>query len=343
MADITSRPFGITAAGEAVTLYTMKNSKGMSVGVLDYGCTVQSILVKSSGGEALDVVLGYDDAAGYENGSSFFGTFVGRYANRIKGSAFDLGGKHYEIPANEGKNHLHGVLTKTVFEASEDNGSLVLKYLSPDREEGFPGNLDITVKYSLTEENELVMEYTAVTDADTVVNFTNHSYFNLNGCNGGDILGHTLTLEADQFTEGGPETIPTGRILPVRGTPMDFTAGKTVGQDIRADFEQLRLCRGYDHNFILRGEDGKMKCCAVLKGEKSGITMECSTTQPAVQLYTGNFVDDTGKGGVKYGQYSALCLETQHYPCSPNFLEFPSTVLRPGEVYHQTTVYKFMN
>lgn len=341
MAGITSRPFGTTAAGEAVTLYTLKNSKGMSVDVLDYGCTVQSILVKTPGGGTLDVALGYDDISGYENGTCFFGAFVGRYANRIKGSAFELGGKHYEIPANEGKNHLHGVLTRTMFAAAEDKGSLVLKVLSPDGEEGFPGNLDITVKYSLTEENELVMDYTAVTDADTVVNFTNHSYFNLNGGDGGDILGHTLRLNADKFTECDAETIPTGRILPVGGTPMDFTVGKTVGQDIRADIEQLRLCKGYDHNFILRGEDGAMKSVAVLRGDKSGVTMECSTTQPAVQLYTGNFVDDTGKGGVYYGQYSALCLETQHYPCSPNFPEFPSTVLHPGEVYRQTTVYKF--
>ena len=341
MADITSRPFGATAAGEAVTLYTLKNTKGMSVNVLDYGCIVQSILVKAPGGETLDVVLGYDDVAGYENGTCFFGAFVGRYANRIKGSVFELDGKRYEIPANEGKNHLHGVLTKTMFTAAAEDGSLVLRYLSPDGEEGFPGNLDITVKYSLAEENEIVMDYTAVTDAATVVNFTNHSYFNLNGCGSGDILGHTLCLEAEQFTEGDAETIPTGRILPVKGTPMDFTAGKTVGQDIRADFEQLLLCKGYDHNFILRGKDGEMKSFAVLRGDRSGITMECSTTQPAVQLYTGNFVDDTGKGGAAYGQYAALCLETQHYPCSPNYPEFPSTVLRPGEVYRQTTVYKF--
>lgn len=341
MADITSRPFGATAAGEEVTLYTLKNNKGMSVGILDYGCIVQSILVKAPGGEALDVVLGYDDVAGYENGTCFFGAFVGRYANRIKGSAFDLDGKHYEIPANEGRNHLHGVLTKTMFTAAEEDGSLVLRYRSPDREEGFPGNLDIAVRYFLSEENEIVMDYTAVTDAATVVNFTNHSYFNLNGCGSGDILGHTLRLEAEQFTEGDAETIPTGRILSVKGTPMDFTAGKTVGQDIRADYEQLRLCRGYDHNFILRGKDGEMKSFAELRGEKSGIVMECSTTQPAVQLYTGNFVEGTGKGGAAYGQYAALCLETQHYPCSPNYPEFPSTVLRPGEVYHQTTVYRF--
>lgn len=342
MADITSRPFGATAAGEAVTLYTLKNSGGMSVSVLDFGCTVQSMIVKTPDGEKLDVALGYDDIEGYENGTCFFGTFVGRYANRIKGSAFDLDGKHYAIPANEGKNHLHGVLTKTMFSASEEDGSLVFSYLSPDGEEGFPGNLDIRVKYSLTEENELVMDYTAVTDKDTVLNFTNHSYFNLNGCGSGDILGHILRLEADEFTECDAETIPTGRILPVKDTPMDFTGGKTVGQDIRADFEQLRLCRGYDHNFILRGEDGDMKSFAVLKGDRSGITMECSTTQPAVQLYTGNFVDDTGKSGVYYSQYSALCLETQHYPCSPNFPEFPSTVLRPGEKYWQRTIYKFI-
>lgn len=336
MTNITSKLFGTTAAGETVTLYTLDNSAGLSVGILDYGCTIQSLCV-----DGRDVVLGYDDIAGYEKGSCFFGSFVGRYANRIKGSRFELDGREYELPANEGKNHLHGVLTKTMFHGSVEDGGLVLRYLSPDGEEGFPGNLSITVKYSLSEDNGLVIDYSAVTDAPTVVNLTNHSYFNLNGFASGDIRGHRLWLDADYFTEGDAETLPTGRILPVKGTPMDFTEGKAVGRDIDADYEQLKLCRGYDHNFILSGADGSLKSFATLIGDKSGLVMECYTTQPAVQLYTGNFVNDHGKGGAYHGQYAALCLETQHYPCSPNFPEFPTTVLRPGEEYRETTVYKF--
>lgn len=341
MATVSSRPFGALSSGEEVTLYTLTNSRGMSVGILNYGCTVQSILVPTPDGGKTDVVLGYDKAADYENGTCYFGAFVGRYANRILGSAFDLNGVHYELPANEGRNHLHGVLTKTLFYLTGEDGVLAFRYLSPDGEEGFPGNLDILVMYRLTEDDALIMSYYASTDRDTVVNFTNHSYFNLNGHDSGDILGHRLWLDADRFTEGNAETLPTGRILAVKDTPMDFTAEKTVGRDIRADYEQLRLCRGYDHNFILNGRAGELRKAAVLKGERSGITVECLTTQPAIQLYTGNFVSGIGKGGAEYGENAALCLETQHYPCSPNFPAFPSTVLHPGEVCGETTVYKF--
>lgn len=335
MSVITSRPFGTLSTGEAVTLYALENASGMRVTVLDYGCTVQSIVFHGT-----DVVLGYDSAAEYEQGGCFFGAFVGRYANRIKGSAFDLNGQHYVIPANEGENHLHGVLVKTLFSASAEDGSLVLRYLSPDGEEGFPGNLVLCVKYTLTDENELIMDYTATTDADTVLNLTNHSYFNLNGHDSGTILSHTLRLNAESFTEGGEGTLPTGNILSVRGTPMDFTAGKPVGQDIDADFPQLRMTDGYDHNFILGGRAGELRHFAALSAE-SGICMDCFTTQPAVQLYTGNFVKGSGKNGAPYGKNAALCLETQHYPCSPNFPAFPSTVLHPGEQYRETTVYRF--
>lgn len=335
MSIIHSSPFGALSTGEAVTLYTLENASGLRVGILDYGCTVQSLVFNGT-----DVVLGYDDAAGYEQGSCFFGAFVGRYANRIKGSAFDLNGKHYVIPANEGENHLHGVLTKTMFAASEEGGSLVLRYRSPDGEEGFPGNLDLAVKYTLTDENELIMDYTASTDADTVLNLTNHSYFNLNGHDSGSVLTHTLRLDAESFTEGGAGTIPTGNILPVQGTPMDFTVEKPVGQDIDADFPQLRMTDGYDHNYILGGTAGALRPFATLRAE-SGIRMDALTTQPAVQLYTGNFVHGSGKNGASYGKNSALCLETQHYPCSPNFPAFPSTVLHPGELYRETTVYRF--
>ncbi len=342
MINISSRPFGFTSAGEAVTLYTLENSAGMSVGVLDYGCTVQSLRVRTPGGECVDTVLGCGDVAGYENGICFFGAFVGRYANRIKGARFVLDGREYALPPNEGENHLHGVLTKTLFRAVPGADCLELSYLSPDGEEGFPGDLDIRVKYTLTEENGLIIGYTAVTDAPTVLNFTNHSYFNLNGHGSGDILGHSLWLGADFFTEGGEGTLPTGRILPVRGTPMDFTREKTVGRDIGAGYEQLRMCGGYDHNYILNGAAGELRRVALLRGERSGLSMECCTTQPAMQLYTGNFVDAEGKDGARYGRYSGLCLETQHYPCSPNFPQFPTTVLRPGETYRETTVYRFI-
>lgn len=342
MINISSRPFGFTSRGEAVTLYTLENSAGMSVGVLDFGCTVHSLRVTAPGGESIDTVLGCDDVAGYENGTCYFGAFVGRYANRIKGSRFVLDGREYRLPPNEGENHLHGVLTKTVFRAAPGEDCLELSCLSPEGEEGFPGNMSVGVKYTLGEDNALVIDYSAVTDAPTVLNFTNHSYFNLNGHDSGDILGHTLQLDAKCFTEGGAGTLPTGRILPVRGTPMDFTEEKAVGRDIGAEYEQLRLCGGYDHNYILGGTAGVLRRVATLSGDKSGISMECYTTQPAIQLYTGNFVDSEGKNGAHYAHRSGLCLETQHYPCSPNFPDFPSTVLRPGEKYRETTIYKFV-
>ena len=336
MSVITSRPFGVSAKGESITLHTMQNSSGMSVTVLDYGCTVQSIRLNG-----LDVVLGYDDVAGYENGGCFIGAFVGRYANRIKGSAFDLNGKHYVLPKNVGENHLHGVLAEAVFSAAVEGDSLVLRYLSPDGEEGFPGNCSVTVKYTLSEENELIMDYFATTDADTVLNLTNHSYFNLNGEASGDILGHTLTLAADSYTETDDESIPTGRIIPVAGTPMDFRQEKAVGRDIFADYAPIRTTSGYDQNFILSEADGSLRHFATLRGDKTGIVMDAYTTQPAVQLYCGNFLKGSGKGGRKFIKHAALCLETQHYPSSPNFPEFPTTVLKAGDEYRQTTVYKF--
>ena len=336
MAKITSAPFGRTSDGKEVTLYTISNAAGMRVGVLDYGCTVQSIVFRG-----LDVALGYDDAAGYENGSCFFGAFVGRYANRIKGSAFELNGREYKIPANEGENHLHGVLTRTVFSARDEDGVLALSYLSPDGEEGFPGNLEITVRYALSDDNALTMDYTAVSDADTVVNFTNHTYFNLNGQSAGNILGHRLRLFSEEYTEGDADTLPTGRVLPVEDTPLDFRETKCVGEAIASDDPRITMYKGFDDNYVL-GRDGEMKIAAVLQGDQTGIAVECYTTQPAIQLYTGNFITGTGKGGIPHGQYSGMCLETQHYPCSPNFPQFPSTVLHAGETYHHTTVYRFL-
>ena len=220
---------------------------------------------------------------------------------------------------------------------------MVFRYRSPDGEEGFPGNLEAEVRYTLRDDNALVLEYTARTDADTVVNLTNHSYFNLNGR--GDIRNHRMTLQADAFTEVGAGTIPTGRILPVEGTPMDLRSGRRIGEGLQAENDQLRLCRGYDHNFILSPEAGRLRRFALAEGDLTGICMEAYTTQPGVQFYTGNYLDtDTapcGKGGIRYPRHGGFCLETQHYPCSPNFPQFPSTVLHPGEVYREETVWRF--
>ncbi|MCR5825695.1 MAG: galactose mutarotase [Oscillospiraceae bacterium] len=340
---IRSESFGVTKHGEAVTRWTLENAAGMRVCILSYACAVQSIIVPDREGRPVDVVLGYDTLAGYEAGSCFFGAFVGRYANRIKGASFTLGGKTYPLEKNDGNNHLHGVYCHQVFDGTVEGDTLVLRRVSPDGEEGYPGTLTFEVRYTLREDNALVIDYRAETDADTVVNFTNHSYFNLNGA--GDILGNRLTLAASRFTEGDAETLPTGRILPVAGTPMDFCSAKAIGAELAADYEQLTLCRGYDHNYILDSTDASVPF-ATAEGERSGIVLEAYTTQPAVQLYTGNYVDDDtapcGKGGVRYPRYAGFCLETQHYPCSPNYPQFPSTVLHPGETYRQQTVYRFI-
>ena len=254
---ITSAPFGVTKNGEAVTRWTLKNAAGMQADILDYGCTVQRILVPDSNGEPVDVALGYDDLAGYEQGSCFFGAFIGRYANRIKGAAFELNGRRYTLEKNDGENHLHGVYCTQVFAGEVEGDTLVFRRVSPDGEEGYPGTLTFAVRYRLTADNTLEMDYRAVTDADTVVNFTNHTYFNLNGA--GDILGHRLTIHADRFAEGNAETLPTGRILQVQGTPMDFRAGRVIGDDINADWPQIQNCRGYDHCFVLNGASGTLR------------------------------------------------------------------------------------
>lgn len=343
--SIMAEPFGVTATGEAVTRYTLRNSAGMQIAILNYGCTVQQILVPDATGKPIDVALGYDDISGYERGTCFFGAFIGRYANRIKGARFWLNDREYTLEKNDGENHLHGVYCRQVYDARTEGDTLVFSRVSPDGEEGYPGTLTYEVRYRLTDDNALEMEYRAQTDADTVVNFTNHTYFNLNGA--GDVLGHRLTIWADRFTEGDAQTLPTGRISRVIGTPMDFRAGKRIGEEIASDWEQLQLAHGYDHNFILNGQAGTLRKMAAATGDGSGIRMEAYTTQPAMQLYTGNFVDrdaaPCGKCGVRYPRYGGFCLESQHYPCSPNFPDFPSTLLRPGEQYCEKTVYRFFS
>lgn len=340
---ITSRLFGTTAEGNEVFCYDLKNVNGMVVSVLDYGCTIQKILFPDCRGVLTDVVLGYDSLDGYEKGNCYFGAVVGRYANRIRGARFWLNGKCFRLTPNDGGNHLHGVFSKTIFSASTEDDALVLRHLSPPEEEGFPGKLAVTVQYVLTDENELILDYEAETDADTVLNLTNHSYFNLNG--DGDILGHSLRISAERFAECDAQTLPTRKLLHAEGTPMDFRDAQVIAETMNLSEPQLQLCGGYDHHYVLDHAPDALFPFAELIGDKSGIRMTASTTQPGVQLYTGNYVqNDTapfGKGCQRYEKHAGLCLETQHAPDSPNVPAFPSTVLHPGERYHQKTVFQF--
>lgn len=342
--SVTKQAFGTLSTGEPVSRYILNNGE-VQVGILDYGCTIQSILVPDREGNVVDVVLGYDSAADYEQGSSFFGAFVGRYANRIARSRFLLNGKPVLLKPNEGENHLHGVLPFCLYEAETGENRVTFRRISPAGEEGYPGALDITVTYTLNWDNALRLDYRVKSDADTVLNLTNHSYFNLNGHDSGDVEAQTLRISADAITPLGPGSIPTGELMSVAGTPFDFRVPKAIGRDIEAEEEQLRLGSGYDHNFVLSAP-GLEHPCAVAESAKTGIVLECFTTQPGVQLYTGNFVQDDaahgrGKGGAAYGRRSAFCLETQHYPDSPNQPQFPSTLLKAGEEYHEVTVYRF--
>lgn len=342
---VTSAPFGVTRSGEAVTVFTMTNANGMTVKVLDRGCIIQTLQVPDKDGKLVDVVLGYDTVDAYEDGTCFYGAFVGRYANRIANSTFQMGGKTVQLTPNEGPNHLHGVLCTSVFFGSAEGNTLTLRRTSPAGEEGYPGQLDITVTYTLTDDNALVMDYKATTDADTVINFTNHSYFNLNGHDSGSAAHQRLQIAASKVSVIDAATLPTGEAFDVEGTPFDFRTAKPIGRDLDLSVEQLRLACGYDHNFIL-DTDGMDTPFAVAEGDQTGIVMKCFTTQPAVQFYNANYVQDDpstgkGKGGATYVQRSAFCLETQHYPDSPNHPAFPSTTVKAGETYHQVTSYQF--
>ena len=340
MTTVTSRPFGTTADGRAVTQYSLENENGMCVQLLSYACAVQRMVISDKDGVPRDVVLGYDTIEDYERGGSFFGAFVGRFANRIKNAAFSLNGREYRLQKNAGSHHLHGVFARRVFDGEVTDGGVTFRFVSLPEEEGYPGTLTGEVRYTLTAENALVIDYTATADADTVVNLTNHSYFNLNGQDGSDVRGHQLRIDADSYTDMDAFLIPTGKINSVEGTALDFRREKPIG----ADIAQLTQSGGYDHNLILNGSAGKLRRFAVAKSEKTGIVLIAATTEPAIQFYTGNFIqNDTaahGKNGVRYPRYGGFCLEAQHYPCSPNYPQFPSTVLKKGEVYRQTTAYR---
>ncbi len=338
--------------GREIELFTLSNRPGAVVEIITYGGIVVALRVPDRAGVLGDVVLGYPSLDGYlADNRPYFGALVGRYGNRIAGGRFVLDGQAFTLARNNGENHLHGGILgfdKAVWTGKpilgSDRAAVELRYLSRDGEEGYPGNLSVQVTYALTDENALQIDYLATADRRTVCNLTHHGYFNLDGAGRGDILGHRLYIEADRFTPVDRGLIPTGELRPVKDTPMDFTQARLIGERIEAHDEQLAFAGGYDHNFVLRRKGGAAPSLAArVEGASSGRAMEVLTTEPALQFYSGNFLDGTikGKGGLVYARRSGLCLETQHYPDSPNQPAFPSTVLGPGETYRTTTVYRF--
>ena len=338
------KDFGITQKGEHAALYILSNAKGMKIAVSDYGATLVSVYVSDREGKVRDVVLGYDDVAGYEQGGAFFGAIIGRNANRIKGARFTINGKTYELAQNNFKNNLHSgydFYNKRMWSVKEaDEHHITLALDSPDGDQGYPGEAHIEVTYTLTDENEVTIHYHAAADADTIFNITNHSYFNLNGHDSGEVLAQKVWIDADTFTPSDEETVPTGVILPVEGTPMDFRTAKTLGKDIEEDYIDLKFGLGYDRNYVLNGE-GYRKA-AEMSAEESGITMEVYTDLPGMQLYTANYVEDEpGKGGTRYHRRHGACFETQYFPDAVNKPQFQSPVVKAGSVYDTTTTFKF--
>lgn len=337
---------------DSIKLYTLTNPSGMQVKITNYGAIVTAILVPDRNGKLADVTLGYDRVEDYINAvdKPYFGAIVGRYGNRIAKGEFTLDGETYSLATNNGVNHLHGGVIgfdKVVWDAKlvggEDWDGLQLQYLAKDKEEGYPGNLSVQVTYKLTDDNELIVDYLATTDKATPVNLTQHSYFNLKGEGEGDILDHELMLNAKRYTPVDETLIPTGELAAVEGTPFDFTSAKPIGRDIEQQDQQLEFGLGYDHNFVLDRDGDGLSLAARVRDPASGRTMEIHTTEPGIQFYCGNFLDGRlkGKSGKPYLHRGGFCLETQHYPDSPNQPEFPSTILKPGEEYKTTTVFKF--
>ena len=348
---ITRNSFGKTTDGQSVDIYTLRNRRGMEARITNYGGIVVSLTAPDRDGKFADVVLGYNDLQTYMRPPfPYFGAIIGRYGNRIAKGRFTLNGVEYKLAVNNGENHLHGGLKgfdKVVWTAHERKTAagpaLALNYVSKDGEEGYPGNLRVTVVYTLTNNNELKIDYTAATDQDTVINLTHHSYFNLAGEGNGDILGHRLVLRANSFIPTDAGSIPTGEIRNVAGTPFDFLKANSIGARINNDDEQLKFGNGYDHTWVINGRMGTLRPAAIVFEVNSGREMEVWTTEPGVQFYTGNFLDAAiiGKSGKPYPRRSGFCLETQHYPDSPNKPNFPTTTLRKGAVYRSTTIYRF--
>jgi aldose 1-epimerase len=345
----TSR-FGAMPDGTPVDEIALTNETGVEVRIITYGAAIRTIRTPDRNGRFADIVTGFDAIDGYLARSRYFGATVGRYANRIAHARFTLDGRTYDLAANNGPNHLHGgrrgfdkvVWTARPFERDGSAG-VALTHISPDGDEGYPGELSVTVTYTLTPRDELRIDYTATTTKATPLNLTNHSYFNLAGDGRDDILQHLLTIDADAYTPTDDTQIPTGEIAPVEGTPFDFRSATAVGARIDADVEQIRIGKGYDHNFVLRpGAGDTLRHAARLADPSTGRTLDVSTTEPGVQFYSGNSLDGAvGKGGRVYARRSSLCLETQHFPDSPNHANFPSATLRPGERFESTTVLAF--
>ncbi len=347
-ASILKTAFGTLPDGRPAALYTLTNEHGLVVKITDFGGIVTEVHAPDRDGKHADIVLGYDTLAPYVDASPYFGALIGRYANRLRGGRFSLDGRQYQLPVNNGSNHLHGgelgyhkVLWTALPYHEADSVGLTLMYRSADGEQGYPGTLDVTVVYQLNNDNELVVAFDAVTDQPTPVNLTQHSYFNLAG--GGDILAHELMLNAGRFTPIDASSIPTGVLAPVAGTPFDFRAPRAIGAAIDADDEQLRHAGGYDHNFVIDKPAPALPVLAArVREPRSGRVLELFTEEPGVQFYSGNFLDGSLAGkGRRYGHRSGFCLEPQHFPDSPNQPAFPNTILRPGEEYATVSKYKF--
>lgn len=344
--SIEKKKFGVTANGEEVTRYTITNKKGMSVSALDFGAVIVNLFVPDKDGKADDIVLGFDDVAGYEANGCFFGAFIGRHGNRIGQARFTLNGVTYELEKNDGANNLHGGTPgyhKVMYEASATENSVTFHRLSPDMEQGYPGNLDICVTYTLTDDNELKISYRTKSDKDTLCNLTNHTYFNLKGHKGGSIEDHEVMICANGFTETSDDLIPNGTILDVTGTPMDFRTKKTIGRDINADYHPLIAAGGYDHNFVLDKPEGELAKVAEISEQTSGRTMEVYTDLPGMQMYSGNFIErEHGKEGEVYTKRTGICFETQFFPNSVNIPDFTPCILKAGEEFNSETIYKFL-
>ncbi len=346
----TAAPFGKTADGQAVQIYTLRNAKGVEARVMTYGGIIVSLRTPDRAGRSEDIVLGFDSLPPYLTNTSYFGAIIGRYGNRIGHHSFTLDGKKYVLPANDGPNTLHGgvrgfdkrVWTAQPCARAHERG-VILKYTSADGEEGFPGRLATTVTYTLNDANQLIVDYAATTNKPTPVNLTQHSYFNLKGAGNGTVLEHQAMIAASHFTPVDSVLIPTGRIAPVAGTPFDFRTPTAIGARIDQPDPQLKNGHGYDHNWVLDRKGAGLGLAARVVEPTTGRTLEVRTTEPGVQFYTGNFLDGTvhGKGGKAYVRRGAFCLETQHFPDSPNKPSFPSTILRPGQQYRSRTVFTF--
>jgi aldose 1-epimerase len=348
--QLDSNAYQLAIEGKKTNLFKLENKNGALVYLTNYGARVVSLVVPDKDNKPTDVVLGYDSVkANQKKGEPFFGAIIGRYGNRIAKGKFSLAGNTYQLQVNDGVNTLHGGTDGfygKVWDAKQINKhSIEMSYFSKDGEGGYPGNVTVKVLYTLTDDNALQIDYTATTDKETILNLTNHAYFNLNGEGSNTILDHELMIAADGFTPVDTTLIPTGKIQAVKGTPFDFTTAKTIGKDIETKDEQLKNGKGYDHNFVLN-ENTDNHAVARVKSTTTGIVLEVYTSEPGLQFYSGNFltgVDKDGKGGKSYPLRSAFCLETQHFPDSPNQASFPSTVLKPGETYKTSTTYKFLN